>query len=150
MKLMYLAIAVPILFGGCSNLEQPNANLSKRALPIAATVKNSQFQAHSGNFYRGDGTGYNVNLNLKPDGTYTGQWRGCLGVYGTAFGKWSIKGQQIVLKPAKETDMMKGHLRSLDIIREQKKIFLLPTADRSLARKLSKWGKLPSLFFTKT
>ena len=84
----------------------------------------------AGNYFRGDGTCYNISLDLRPDGSYGAQWSGCLGIYGTARGKWSIDGDQILLSPRKETDMMKGHLTRLDISKYQGGVILIPTDDR--------------------
>ncbi len=71
----------------------------------------------AGSYYCGDGTGYNLTLNLKDDGTYTAEWRGCLGKYGEASGAWKLADKRIELTPAEEKEMMKGHLRSLDILK---------------------------------
>jgi hypothetical protein len=84
----------------------------------------------AGSYYRGDGTGYNINLDLRPDGSYDARWRGCLGVYGTARGQWSVDGERIVLSPKKETEMMTGHLKRLDLARHDGRLILLPSDDR--------------------
>jgi len=70
-----------------------------------------------GSYYCGDGTGYNVTLTLKEDGTYSGEWHGCLGKYGDASGSWKLSDKRIVLTPKKETDMMQGHLKTLDVLK---------------------------------
>jgi hypothetical protein len=149
MKPSDFALGISLIIGGLAIETHPKAKVPKRVAGPVSFAKSSEVQAYSGNYYRGDGTGYNVYLKLKTDGSYIGTWRGCMGVYGTAKGKWSIQGQQIVLKPAVETDMMKGHLCSLDISREQKKVLLLPTADRKKVAEQSRWGKPRYLFFTK-
>jgi hypothetical protein len=74
-------------------------------------------KAVAGNYYRGDGTGYNIYLTLKENGKYTAEWHGCMGKYGEASGQWTLTDKRIVFKPAKEKDMMKGHLKSLDVLR---------------------------------
>ena len=84
----------------------------------------------AGSYYRGDGKGYNINLDLRPDGSYGAKWRGRFGVYGTARGSWSLDGEQIVLSPTKETDMMRGHLKRLDLARHEGSLILLPSDDR--------------------
>ena len=88
----------------------------------------------AGTYYRGDGLGYNVTVNLKPDARYTAQWRGCLGVYGTARGTWALDGQRIVFSPSKETDMMRGHLRELHIVRQDGQIVFVPDLTDSYYR----------------
>src|SRR5262249_7592960 len=74
-------------------------------------------KAVAGSYYRGDGTGYNIYLTLDADGKYKAEWRGCLGKYGEASGQWTLKDKQITFKPSKEQDMMKGHLKSLDVLK---------------------------------
>jgi hypothetical protein len=71
----------------------------------------------AGSYYCGDGTGYNVTVTLKEDGTYSGQWRGCLGIYGDASGSWKLSDRRIVLTPKKETGTMQGHLKILDVMK---------------------------------
>src|SRR5687767_6567197 len=33
----------------------------------------------AGTYYRGNGTGYNINFDLRPDGSYDAKWLGCGG-----------------------------------------------------------------------
>lgn len=80
----------------------------------------------AGSYYRGDGTGYNVYLNLTAGGTYKAEWYGCLGVYGTANGTWVVDGERIILTPSSETDMMKGHLRELHIVKHDGQLVFVP------------------------
>lgn len=80
----------------------------------------------AGSYYRGDGTGYNIYLNLAASGAYKAEWYGCLGAYGTASGSWSIDGERIVLSPSSETDMMKGHMRELHIVRYDGQFVFVP------------------------
>ena len=83
----------------------------------------------AGSYYRGDHLGYNVTLNLVADGTYSSTWTGCLGVYGTASGHWKIRGDDLVLTPATEAGLMKGHLTVLKIRRSNGHFELLPVED---------------------
>lgn len=76
-------------------------------------------KAVAGSYYCGDGTGYNVTLILKENGVYSGEWHGCLGKYGEASGTWKVSDKQIVLTPKKEKDMMKGHLKTLDVMKHK-------------------------------
>ena len=80
----------------------------------------------AGNYYRGDGTGHNVNLNLKDDGTYAAEWHGCLGKYGDAAGQWRFADDAIRLKPTHETGMMEGHLRQLTVVSGDSGAVLVP------------------------
>ena len=86
-------------------------------------------KAVAGSYYCGDGLGYNVTLTLKDDGTYTGEWHGCLGKYGDAAGSWKLSDKQIVLTPTSETDVMKGHLKTLDVLK-YKEGWIFVRADR--------------------
>jgi len=74
-------------------------------------------KAVAGSYYCGDGLGYNVTLTLKDNGVYSGEWHGCLGKYGEASGTWKLSDKRIVLTPKKEKDMMKGHLKTLDVMK---------------------------------
>ena len=82
--------------------------------------------ALAGSYYRGDHTGYNIYLDLLASGTYKAEWHGCLGVYGTARGTWTMVDGRIVLSPSKETDMMKGELRELHIIQQKGQTLFVP------------------------
>jgi hypothetical protein len=74
-------------------------------------------KAVAGSYYCGDGLGYNVTLTLKADGHYSGEWHGCLGKYGEASGTWKVSDKRIILTPKEEKDMMKGHLKTLDVMK---------------------------------
>jgi len=73
--------------------------------------------AVAGTFYCGDGLGYNITLFLKTNGAYYAEWNGCLGNYGVAAGSWRLTDKRIALTPNQETDSMKGHLKTLDVLR---------------------------------
>lgn len=51
----------------------------------------------AGSYYRGDGLGFNQTLDLAESGTFTYEWRGCLGVYDQAQGRVTRNGDEIVL-----------------------------------------------------
>jgi hypothetical protein len=85
-----------------------------------------------GSYYRGDGTGYNIYLTLGANGKYTAEWHGCLGKYGEASGQWTLADKRISFKPAKERDMMKGHLKNLDVLRYQGQWIFVPSKDREV------------------
>lgn len=84
----------------------------------------------AGNYYYGDGTGYNVYLTLKENGSYSSVWRGCFGKYGEALGKWAISNEQIVLTPKKEKGMMQNHLRKLDALKFKTAWIFVKSDDR--------------------
>jgi hypothetical protein len=96
-------------------------------------------KALAGHYYRGDGTGYNVDLTLGADGAYTAEWQGCLGTYGTAAGSWKLTDGLVVLTPSKETDMMRDHLRGLEVLKF-KGHWILLTTNQSDRKFYDKWG----------
>ena len=105
-------------------------------------------KAVAGRYYRGDGTGYNVTLVLKEDGTYSGVWTGCLGRYGDASGSWKLSDNRIVLTPKEESGMMKGHLKTLDVLKYNDGWIFVPPDDRTF---YDKYGATPPYWcFKKT
>jgi hypothetical protein len=72
-----------------------------------------------GKWYQGDGTGYNIDLTLNQDWTYSATWTGCLGTYGTARGRWHLDGTKITLQPTEENDAMRDHLRVLNVLSDK-------------------------------
>ncbi|MDQ6622901.1 MAG: hypothetical protein M3Y86_05385 [Verrucomicrobiota bacterium] len=81
-----------------------------------------------GHWYRGDHFGYNVGLTLAPDHTYTATWSGDEGQYGSASGKWKLQEARLVITPTRETQGIKGDLRTLRLEPLRGKIVLAPTA----------------------
>jgi hypothetical protein len=100
-----------------------------KAAPIDPKLK-----ALSGKYYEGDGLGYNLSLDLEPDGTYSAEWHGCMGLYGSASGTWSIADSHLTFEPRVEDDMMEGHLRKLDIVNVGDNTVLLDKNDWELFR----------------
>lgn len=111
--------------------------LSAGCISTDSKVGRSNRRHFAGNWYRGDGTGYNVTLTLKKDGTYDAVWVGCLGTYGTAAGSWEATPEQITLTPKSETGMMENHLRSLTVFPEKTGFVLVPPDARD---GFPKWG----------
>src|SRR5262245_52926145 len=101
--ILSLSIAVACALAGDNEKGEP-------AAPPAA-------KAVVGSYYCGDGLGYNVTLTLKEAGTYSAEWHGCLGKYGDASGSWKLSDKRIVLTPKKERDIMKGHLKTFDVLK---------------------------------
>jgi hypothetical protein len=87
-------------------------------------------KAVAGSYYCGDGLGYNVTLTLKDNGTYSGEWHGCLGKYGDASGSWKLSDKRIILTPKKESGMMKGHLKTLDVLKYKNRWIFVQSLDR--------------------
>jgi hypothetical protein len=124
MKVLFAALCC--LLGGCAS----SASLSP-SIPAKRLV---------GKWYRGDGTGYNVTLTLNQDSSYTAIWEGCLGTYGTARGNWNLDQTRLKLTPTEEKDMMRNHLRTLDVLPDKQGIVLVPPKDRKY---FNKWGSQP-------
>ena len=61
----------------------------------------------SGQYYKGDHLGYNVDLILAASGTYSARLYGDVGEYGTWQGHWSIEGNLIALQPPIELKLGK-------------------------------------------
>lgn len=102
--------------------------------------------ALSGEYYRGDGLGYNISLSLHPSGTYEAIWTGCLGTYGTARGSWNVEGNRLQLAPSEAEGMMKDHLNSLDVLDSAGELILIPTDDNDF---FLKYGPSSFSCFTK-
>lgn len=111
----------------------------KRFLPLFVglllalpTFGSEKTELLAGIYQRGDHTGYNVTLNLKPEGMYDARWTGCLGLYGTAEGNWTISDGNLILSPTKETGTMKNHLKVLKIRKVDEDITLLPDKEEQM------------------
>jgi hypothetical protein len=113
----------------------PAADDKEEGTPAAPTSA----KAVSGAYYRGDGLGYNVSLTLRKNGKYTAEWRGCLGKYGEASGTWRLNDKRITLSPSKEDGLMKGHLKSLDVLKFNGDWILVSTEQRD-REFYDKWG----------
>lgn len=85
----------------------------------------------AGDYYRGDGTGFNIYLTLNENGEYAAKWRGCLGEYGTASGTWKLVDKSIVLSPIKEAVSGQWDLRKLEVLKFKDGWILVQSNDRS-------------------
>src|SRR5207245_9986756 len=81
---------------------------------------------------------------LFRSGSYLADWYGCLGRYGDASGSWKLSDKRIVLTPKKERDMMKGHLKTLDVLKHQGSWILV---DRKSTRLNSSHGSISYAVF---
>lgn len=50
----------------------------------------------TGGYYRGDGLGANLSLELDGDGTYSWTHRGCLGLYASSRGRVELAGERLL------------------------------------------------------
>lgn len=93
-----------------------------------ATVRVSSDQL-VGRYYSGDGLGRMVWVDLEPDGSYTAEWEGCLGVYGGSRGAWQAEGDQVVFNPREESGNLSGHLSTATTIRHRGELGFVRTQD---------------------
>src|SRR2546423_9879807 len=121
-----LAIAVGILFLSLGAILAPCAEEPEKGTPEAR----ANAKAVAGTYYRGDGAGYNIYLTLKENGKYTAEWHGCLGKNGEASGQWTLADKRITFNPSREEDMMKGHLKKLDVLKFRGQWIFVPSDDR--------------------
>jgi hypothetical protein len=68
-----------------------------------------------GRYFTGDGTGFNLKLDLRADGSFDLTWTGCLGVYGTASGTWALDPDGVSTTTAKADGLLAT--RPLDRLR---------------------------------
>lgn len=100
----------------------------------ALTPVDPKLEVLSGEYYQGDGLGYNVSIILNANGTYSSEWQGCLGSYGSGWGTWTATDSLVTLSPTTETGMMQGHLRKLEIVKAGNDTVLLDKGDWELFR----------------
>lgn len=87
----------------------------------------------NGDYYQGDGLGYNLHLTLENDGTFTCQWTGCLGDYGSTSGEWSRSGRHITVNPTDSSGMFKDTpLGNMTILKRDGGRRLIRDADANL------------------
>jgi len=65
--------------------------------PVQAPSPSSGLDEIAGSYYQGDGLGFNLSLEITASGTFTYEWRGCLGIYDQAQGRVTRSGDEIVL-----------------------------------------------------
>ncbi len=82
-----------------------------------------------GAYYRGDGLGYNLSLDLNQDQSYLAILSGCLGEYGRSTGIWSLEEGRVLLSPIEESDSMRRHLKELHVGYQKEVLFLFPNPD---------------------
>jgi hypothetical protein len=88
-----------------------------------------------GAYYRGDGLGYNIALDLNQDQSYLAIWRGCLGEYGRSTGTWSFEDGRVLLNPIEESDSMKGKFREFHVGYQNEILFLFQNLDNNSFKK---------------
>lgn len=67
-------------------------------------------------YYTGDGMGYNLDLSLLADGTYSCTWTGCMGPYGNASGVWARSGDSVSFINRESTGALTNYLRGATVV----------------------------------
>lgn len=93
-----------------------------------ATVRPA-LQDLPGRYYSGDGLGRLVYVTLEPNGAFTGNWEGCLGVYGQAEGTWRLEGDQVVFEHQSASGDLAGYLSRATTVRHSGKLALARSED---------------------
>lgn len=101
----------------------------------------------AGRYYLGDGLGTNISIQLADDGSYTAEWRGCLGNYGNSSGRWRAAGEKLLFDPAQEDGQMVDVLKNMRIVEYKGKAAFLAASDlKDHAAMLEKAGKSSYVF----
>ncbi len=96
-----LALSASLVLSGCAS--DATARLGSSQVP--------------GTYYSGDGLGRVVYVRVNADGTYTGDWSGCLGTYGRSAGTWTLKGEHLRFHPKQDSGLMRGYLDQSTVLR---------------------------------
>jgi len=75
--------------------------------PTTETIRDVQAKDLVGEYRLGDGLGYNLHLVLKGNGAFECKWTGCLGVYGTSSGGWTLQEAGLALTTHRSDGMLK-------------------------------------------
>jgi hypothetical protein len=101
--------------------------------------------ALAGNYYVGDGLGYNLHLVLGKDRKFECTWTGCLGVYGQASGAWSLDEKGLSFSQDKGTGTLQSPaFDRLRIVVFRGRYLLLKDCDR---RRFEEYGPNASWCF---
>jgi hypothetical protein len=120
-RILFCSVIAVVVGGGVVSYHAAEKQPPKVPVPAADAAK------FAGTYYTGDGLGVNINLTLKPDGSYAADWQGCLGPYGEASGNWRGTGKTLTLSPVNATDMMKDFTKTLDVVeRDGRVVFVRP------------------------
>lgn len=120
MRRHHLPLVLTVIAGCQAAHRQPSEQPS--AVPHTQSVPASLV----GRYYRGDGLGCNINLELLSDGQYRADWHGSLGCHGKAAGQWRCIDDVLVFTPSSETKELIGHLRELRVVNIAEGIALVP------------------------
>ncbi|UNP28859.1 hypothetical protein [Lysobacter gummosus] len=75
-----------------------------------------------GSYYSGNGLGKAVSLDLKADGSYAGSWDSCMGVFGSAHGRWRLVGDVVEFTSLGEDGEFTNYLSQARTLRHDGKV----------------------------
>jgi len=68
-------------------------------------VNQAEMTALAGDYYSGDGLGWNLSLTLEADGVFRCNWHGCVvGSDMSLVGDWDLEGDTITFTPLSDAD----------------------------------------------
>jgi hypothetical protein len=119
--------------GGANASAKTTVLVYSRGVPLTEKVREIDTAVLAGEYYVGDGTGYNLHLMLKKDQKFECTWMGCLGVYGRASGDWSVDDKGVILSPVTSEGMLKARpLGRVQIVTCRDRYLLVQEGDRRL------------------
>jgi hypothetical protein len=80
----------------------------------------------AGDYFYGDGLGVNRGLFIDPEGTYNYTWRGCLGLYASAYGRISLDDEGVAFFGPAEEGGEGGLSLRLQVVRWGERTYLVP------------------------
>ena len=83
----------------------------------------------AGNYYFGDGLGVNRVISIHPEGTYSYTWRGCLGLYESAYGRVYLEDENVAMLGPAEKGGEGGLSLRVRVVRWGERIYLVPESD---------------------
>jgi hypothetical protein len=109
--------------------------------PLQETSREIEPPGLAGEYFVGDGLGYNLHLVLDKGGQFDCTWGGCLGVSGKASGDWAVDKKGVTCSPVKSEGMLKDRpLGRVRIVTFRDRYLLLQEGDRGLFEKYGPKG----------
>lgn len=95
-------------------------------LATALTAMPVSLENLAGDYFFGDGLGVNRWLSVHPDGTYNYTWRGCLGLYESAYGRISLDDEGVAFFGPAEEGGEGGLSLRFQVVRWGERTYLVP------------------------
>jgi hypothetical protein len=121
-------VGVGTVLIGCGRDGTPDAEARRSRVAIAPATAPAATAATApsvgivdrglvADYYTGDGLGYNIQLSLRADGTFSATWYGCVGNYGDASGNWVRAGDRVTFDNRASKGRLANHLRGAIIVK---------------------------------